>query len=408
MKTVERGPRQRNIVITICALLFSAGGVCAQAPADAVSAATPGNTAPAAGAPATGSSVPAEADPLQKRMDRARALAAAHQLTSAAMELESIRASAKDEMWRNVSSLMLMGIYLEDGNYARAEAMLEETFKQRSSHKESSVRTYFALAGQAVNGARLHIGRYRVFGINVSSDGLPHEATFDLDRLRSLLERMTVQAKELLQQNPKDNDGFALLEDLSGIRATLARDNDDRARWQNEYSAARARLATLPTEAAVNRPVPNPGSAEVPRTRSAEPSGTSDSPAEPLTADKVANAAPQEGGGNTSGRPSESGISASTAGTPSTFEVGPLIEKATKKVDPLYPQTAKNVGISGLVRVKLVIDESGSVANIVWTEGPMLLRQAAQDAVRQWKFRPVVVDGKPVRAAGYIDFGFAR
>ena len=90
------------------------------------------------------------------------------------------------------------------------------------------------------------------------------------------------------------------------------------------------------------------------------------------------------------------------------MDVGSLIEKATKKVVPAYPQTAKNVGISGLVRVKVVIDETGSVANIVWTEGPVTLRQAAQDAVRQWKFQPVVVDGKPVKATGYIDFGFSR
>ena len=89
-------------------------------------------------------------------------------------------------------------------------------------------------------------------------------------------------------------------------------------------------------------------------------------------------------------------------------DVGSLFEKATKKVEPAYPQTAKNVGVSGLVRVKVVIDESGSVSNIVWTEGPLLLRQAAQDAVRQWKFRPVIIDGRPVRAAGYIDFGFTR
>jgi hypothetical protein len=155
----------------------------------------------------------------------------------APMELEPFSASAKDEMYRNVSSLMLMGIYLEDGNYARAEAMLDETFKLRSSKKESSVRTYFALAGQAVNGARAHVGRYRSFGINVANAALPPEATTDLDRLRSLLERMTAQAKELVQQNARDNDAFALLEDIAGIRANIARDNEDRTRW-HEYSAA--------------------------------------------------------------------------------------------------------------------------------------------------------------------------
>jgi TonB family protein len=325
------------------------------------------------------------------------------------MELESIRASAKDEVPRNLSSLMLMGIYLEEGNYARAESMLEETFKQRSSNNESSVRTYFALAGQAVNGARSHVGRYRTFGINVSSADLPHEATFDLDRLRALLERMTAQSKELLKQNAKDNDAFALLEDLSGIRATLARDNDDRARWQNEYSAARARLATLPTEvASTGRPVSTPGSADASTPRSVVPAGAATSPAEPAASEGTASAATPNFDANPGVNTSGTTIGKTAGAAPSMPDVGSLFEKATKKVVPLYPQTAKSVGASGLVRVKVVIDESGSVANIVWTEGPVLLRQAAQDAVRQWKFQPVVVDGRPVRAAGYVDFGFSR
>ena len=69
---------------------------------------------------------------------------------------------------------------------------------------------------------------------------------------------------------------------------------------------------------------------------------------------------------------------------------------------------AKNAGVSGLVRVKIVVDEAGLVAGIVWAEGPMMLRQAAQEALRQWKFQPVIVDGKPVKATGYVDFGFSR
>jgi TonB family protein len=348
----------------------------------------------------------AEAEALQKRLERARALAAAHQLSGAAMELESIRASAKDEMYRNVSSLMLMGIYLEDGNYVRAESMLEETFKLRSSKKESSVRTYFALAGQAVNGARAHVGRYRSFGINVSNPALPVEATTDLERLRSLLERMTAQARELVQQNGRDNDAFALLEDIAGIRANIARDNEDRARWQNEYSAARAKLATLPAEAvANNQSFPTRGNSDVAANRTSAPEIVSELTSARETAEgtpktALPNVAPGPVGGN----------SATVVPAPAAalLEVGSLYEKATKKVEPAYPQIAKNSGVSGLVRVKLVIDESGSVSNIVWTEGPLVLRQAAQDAVRQWKFQPVVIDGKPVRASGYIDFGFSR
>jgi TonB family protein len=401
---------------TTILFLLTAAAVCAQtatnkttptqnqseSPTQALGAArSVANSAP----PSVAAPAVSETDAVQKRMKRARALAAAHQLAAAASELETIRASAKDEMVRNVTSLMLMGIYLEDGNYARAESMLEETFKNRSSQKEASVRTYFALSGQAVIGARAHIARYRTFGINVAGADLPAEATNDLDRLRGLLERMTVQTKELLQKNPKDNDAFALLEDVAGIRVTLARDNDDRAKWENEYNAARARLATLPTEIASIGGIPAMPSPTV-ESRNTDSAIETASSVQPTAAD-----GPSISPDSTAAAMSTTSLTSPTGKAttgPSIFEVGPLAEKATKKVVPTYPQIAKNTGASGLVRVKIVVDETGSVAGINWIEGPLLLRQAAQEAVRQWKFQPTVIDGKPVRVAGYVDFGFSR
>jgi hypothetical protein len=210
---------------TISILVLTTAAVCAQSTPNSSPPAPVTTPVPAQSSPNSAQSVvtstppsitatpPAvsEAEAVQKRMQRARALAAAHQLTAAASELETIRASVKDEVVHSVSSLMLMGIYLEDGNYARAESILEETFRNRSSRNEASVRTYFALSGQAVIGARAHVGRYRTFGINISSAGLPVEAMNDLDRLRLFLERMTAQTKEILKENSKDNDAFALL-----------------------------------------------------------------------------------------------------------------------------------------------------------------------------------------------------
>ena len=134
---------------------------------------------------------------LQTRIGRARALIAAHRLDIAASELETVRAATQDQSLRNITSIMLMSVYLEDGNYARAEALLEETFKARAKEKDESLGTYFALSGQAVNGARLHLTRYRSFGVSTNDANLPAEVTKDLDRLRLLLERMIAQAKEI-------------------------------------------------------------------------------------------------------------------------------------------------------------------------------------------------------------------
>src|SRR6185295_4354283 len=79
-------------------------------------------------------------DPVQAKIERARALAAAHQLQNAAVELENVRASTRDLTIRNASTLMLMSIYLEDGNYGRAQSLLEESFQARLNQKDDSVR----------------------------------------------------------------------------------------------------------------------------------------------------------------------------------------------------------------------------------------------------------------------------
>ena len=135
----------------------------------------------------TGSSEDASANPVLTRIERARALAAVHQLQPAAAELENVRASANDVTLRNVTTLMLLGIYLEEGNYGRSQALLEEAFTTRAAQKDESIRTYFATAGQTVNGIRAHLLRYRSYGINPSDSNLPVEANTDLERVRTLL-----------------------------------------------------------------------------------------------------------------------------------------------------------------------------------------------------------------------------
>lgn len=64
-------------------------------------------------------------------------------------------------------------------------------------------------------------------------------------------------------------------------------------------------------------------------------------------------------------------------------------------VPPVYPAMAKTQHISGDVRVDALIDASGRVTTMKVISGPSLLHQAAKDALRQWKYQPASLDGKP-------------
>jgi TonB family protein len=338
----------------------------------------------------------------QARIERARALAAAHKLDVAASELEGVRKNPEDEVVRNVTSVMLMGIYLEEGNYVRAQSLLEEDFQARSSRKDASLRTYFATAGQAINGARAHLARYRSFGLNVTDLNLPSEAVTDLDRLRALLERMVAQAKEIAAER-KGYDVLALLEDVLGIRTSIPRDEEDRAKWDAEYAAARQGLATSQTEIAslggvppLTRGVNSPASQ--PAAKKEKPADTTDS------SNGLANTTSAVQPANPN--PAPATPTSNTSGSSEPKDLGSLNSRAVSRVIPAYPPMAKSSRIEGVVKVFVTIDESGRVTDVSSVDGPILLRQAAESAARNWKFLPTVVDGQAVPSSGYIEFSF--
>lgn len=337
---------------------------------------------------------------VQVRIERARALAAAHRLEDAARELESLRSTAADEVVHNVTSVMLMSIYLEEGNYTRAEALLEETFRARAAQKERSIRTYFALAGQAVNGARAHIARYRNFGINVSDAGLPAEALADLGRMRSLLERMIAQAREISKDDSKAYDSLALLEDVLGIRLSLALEGEDNEKWATEYAGARQGLSASQKQVASLGGMPPLSSPEVRSPAAGKATSSAPAPKVETPAHKTQqqNTAP--------GQPGNAGAGSDSGADSNTLSVGSLNHWATKRVVPVYPQLAKASGVVGVVRVYVTTDTSGRVVDVSHSEGPMVLKQAAEFAARQWRFQPAIVADKRFGLTGFIEFNF--
>jgi len=73
---------------------------------------------------------------------------------------------------------------------------------------------------------------------------------------------------------------------------------------------------------------------------------------------------------------------------------------------PEYPAAAKAEGIEGVVVVKYVIAEDGSVRDAKVLKGPPELAEACLAAVRTWRFQPIVVDGSPVAVVRVARFPF--
>jgi len=66
------------------------------------------------------------------------------------------------------------------------------------------------------------------------------------------------------------------------------------------------------------------------------------------------------------------------------------------KVQPHYPEAAKAQHIQGDVILGFAIDRTGHVANLHFVQGDILLGEAALDAVKQWIYKPYLLNGEPV------------
>jgi protein TonB len=86
---------------------------------------------------------------------------------------------------------------------------------------------------------------------------------------------------------------------------------------------------------------------------------------------------------------------------------GDVLEaKIIKRVIPEYPPIARQMRLSGVVQLAGVIDRDGSVKSLKAIDGHPMLVKAALDAVRQWKYRPTLLNGEPVEVIAPITVRF--
>jgi protein TonB len=81
---------------------------------------------------------------------------------------------------------------------------------------------------------------------------------------------------------------------------------------------------------------------------------------------------------------------------------GLLIEKTL----PSYPVIAKAARVEGTVVLQATISRNGTIENLRAVGGPAMVRQAALDAVRSWRYRPYLLDGVAVEVETTVSVVF--
>ncbi len=397
---------------------------------------------------------PTSGDVMRDRISKSKAFIVVRNYNAAIYELENIRKESADPAVQSVVNVLLMNSYLEQGDFKRAQDLLNEFYAAQKTTKPNAGTNYMAVAGQVIKGARTRAERYKALGLNVSDRTLPLEALNDLEKMRETLEVVITQAKELGTDKAKAADAMAMLEEASSSRSMIARDTYDSRRWTDEVADTREKMASSRSvimnaiaEAEpekvqtpiVNKPVePPPAPVQTVNTQASEPI-VQPTPAQTREREVkiVGNADPAP----TAASPPQDERPVYIPSTPeekpvieepkkdvekpavtigadplpaaeavkddSPLKVGSLIPYATLQTKPVYPPAAKVIRASGVVRVEVMVDEDGTVAAVQRAEGPPMLQSAAKDAVKKWRFRPFVRDGQPVKATGFVSFSFA-
>ncbi len=80
--------------------------------------------------------------------------------------------------------------------------------------------------------------------------------------------------------------------------------------------------------------------------------------------------------------------------------------KLLNKVVPIYPRLAMQTRQFGKVRLTTIIGKDGHVKNIQVLSGPAFLVPAAIEAVKQWVYRPTLLNGQPVEVIAPVEINF--
>jgi periplasmic protein TonB len=90
-----------------------------------------------------------------------------------------------------------------------------------------------------------------------------------------------------------------------------------------------------------------------------------------------------------------------------TFRTSYMLEGSLiRRVPPTYPPLARNARVQGSVVLFAMISRAGVIENLRVVRGHPLLVGAAIDAVRQWRYRPYILNGEPIEVETEITVNF--
>jgi TonB family protein len=77
------------------------------------------------------------------------------------------------------------------------------------------------------------------------------------------------------------------------------------------------------------------------------------------------------------------------------------------KVDPVYPQDAKDAHVQGAVVLRAIISKTGTIRDLQVVSGPPELTDSAKDAVNQWRYKPYLLNGEPTEVETTITVNYS-
>ena len=104
-------------------------------------------------------------------------------------------------------------------------------------------------------------------------------------------------------------------------------------------------------------------------------------------------------------------VTVMSAGTPAAapIRIGGDVAQANliSKVNPVYPALARAARVQDYVMFQATISKEGSVVDLKILHGHPLLNEAATDAVKQWRYRPQLMNGQPIEVVTTITVNFS-